>query len=189
MGISYYQKRLIVVQAQAWAKPGHPYKPTAKELYDICVSARIEEGRLNEKLIATSLASRPYRIMVDGSHKSWCGIFALAMLNRGGLNLGTWDLVYGRIANSPWISRSKDLSKVEIGDVAIMREKADVKEAKDAVNHHVLVTGVDHVTNKMTTMEGNTFGQKIISATKPITGKLGIYEYYSLAEEKLAVSV
>ena len=154
----------VIRLANWWAAPGS-YQPLADELKSFFTVAGCEE----EPTLADAqeaIDSRPYGVMVHGSLKHWCGIFACSILVRAGLNT-RWTLLGGKMVG-PGVVKIGGSKGIVPGDVAQI----------SAGSHHFIVTEIDYGSNTLSSVDGNSGHQLIRSRTDHKVGS--IVAYYRL---------
>ena len=113
--------------------------------------------------------------------KDWCGIFAVSVLHRSGVDIN-WNLNTGGpsgngfrplyfwvrkdISAIPTSQRSAENVYLEAGDLVAIPEN----------NHHFLVVGIDADRKTLRTVEGNTSYQQISANTRKLSTLTSIYK-------------
>jgi hypothetical protein len=116
--------------------------------------------------------------------KDWCGIFAVSVLHRSGVDIN-WNLNTGGpsgngfrplhfwvrkdISAIPTSLRSAENVYLEPGDLVAIPEN----------NHHFLVVGIDADRKTLRTVEGNTSYQQISTNTRKVSALTSIYKLTS----------
>lgn len=152
----------IVLRADWWAAPGE-WKPDAETLVEFFEQAKTEEKPSLANARA-ALAAGGTGVKIGTQTKHWCGIFACSVLASLGVDC-RWTLLGGRIVGKgvsgplphsyPLRDKSKELRP---GDIAIINRH----------QHHFIVTDIDYAANQVYCVEGNTKGQIIRRAIRPI---------------------
>jgi hypothetical protein len=195
-GTAMGRREDILSNAYWWGAYGN-FKVSPSELRYICDTAvRADQGRAvgmpTDKNITDSMGEST-GVFFGTQKKHWCGIFCCMLLREAGLDvkwtLGTLKadqkkdlptqeagmLTAGHMYNVTGSAITLVYSGVGVkaGDVAII----------SAANHHFLITGVDPVAKKYTTLEGNTTGQIIKSGLRsfrPAAADQTIIAYYRI---------
>jgi len=125
-------------------------------------------------------------------NRDWCGIFAVSVLNRSGVDIN-WNLGSGKPSGNGfvplyfWVRQDiKPIAQSQRSAENVYLEPGDMVAIPEA-NHHFLVVGIDADRKTLRTVEGNTDYQQISASTKKVSQLTTVYKL--TAETKFPAAV